>query len=160
ADSQAEQGRAGMFLQRAMVGGEPILIDLVVAGVDVDDDDLADVIPRLDLLTELAVINGLAAPVELFPAICSLWHDRASFLAHSSIEALSTPDDAGQPGGIAERAGGGSRIPAARRRLHAGPDRGVRRLQAPERGGRGGAAPAPVRVRAVLRHLTTDHGRQ
>ena len=45
------------------------------------------------------------------------------------------------------------RVPAQGRRLHRGRDRDLDRLQARERGRRDPAAPAPVRVRAVLRQL-------
>ena len=47
----------------------------------------------------------------------------------------------------------GPRLPPQGRRVHARPDRDLDRLQAEERGRPGPAAPAPVRVRPLLRHL-------
>ncbi len=47
-----------------------------------------------------------------------------------------------------------SRFPVEGRCLQRGSDRDLHRLQAPQRGRRHPAAPAPVRVRAVLRHLS------
>ncbi len=48
------------------------------------------------------------------------------------------------------------RVPDRRRGLHPRPDRDVDRLQAPERDPARAAAPAPARVRAVLRHLGVE----
>ena len=49
----------------------------------------------------------------------------------------------------------GSRVPAEGRRLHRGPDRDLDRLQDGERSERDSAAAASVRVRAVLRRVST-----
>ena len=46
------------------------------------------------------------------------------------------------------------RLPHRGQRLHAGPDRDLDRLQAHQRDPARAAAPAPARVRALLRHLT------
>ena len=54
----------------------------------------------------------------------------------------------------ARRARGRPRLPARGRRVHRGPDRDVDRLQAHQRDRPDPAAPAPARVRAVLRHLS------
>ena len=51
------------------------------------------------------------------------------------------------------RAGGRPRLPARGRRLHQGRDRDLARLQAREGGRRHRAAPAPLRVPPLLRHL-------
>ena len=53
----------------------------------------------------------------------------------------------------ARRARGRPRVPHRGRRLHPGPDRDLDRLQARARDLAGAAAPAPARVRALLRHL-------
>ena len=53
----------------------------------------------------------------------------------------------------ARQPGEGPRVPAQGRRLHAGRHRDLDRVQAEERGRPGPAAPASVRVRALLRHL-------
>ncbi len=53
----------------------------------------------------------------------------------------------------ARRARGGPRLPAGGRRLHRRPDRDLDRLEAHQRGRPDPAAPAPARVRALLRHL-------
>lgn len=58
------------------------------------------------------------------------------------------------PPGRARRPGGGQRVPPGGRRLHVGPDRDVDRLQAHARDRPDPAAPAPARVRALLRHLS------
>nr|BFE88577.1 type I glutamate--ammonia ligase [Planobispora longispora] len=55
--------------------------------------------------------------------------------------------------GGAGRAGGRPRLPAGGRRLHDRPDRDLDLLQARERGRPDPAAPAPARVRALLRRL-------
>ena len=54
----------------------------------------------------------------------------------------------------ARRARGGPRLPARGRRVHARPDRDMGRLQAHGRDRPHPAAPAPSRVRALLRHLS------
>ena len=53
----------------------------------------------------------------------------------------------------ARQPGARPRLPHGRRRLHPRPDRDVDRVQAPERDPARAAAPAPARVRALLRHL-------
>ena len=63
---------------------------------------------------------------------------------------------AGQPGEGARGARGRPRVPARGRRLHPGRHRHLDRLQARQRGRPDPAAPAPVRVPAVLRHLSSD----
>ena len=55
----------------------------------------------------------------------------------------------------ARRARGRPRLPARGRRLHRGPDRDLDRLQAHQRGRPDPAAPAPPRVRALLRPVVT-----
>ena len=60
------------------------------------------------------------------------------------------------PGSLARgarRARGRPRVPARGRRVHARRDRDVGRVQADQRGRRAPAAPAPVGVRPLLRHL-------
>ena len=59
------------------------------------------------------------------------------------------------PPGRPRRPGGGQRVPAGGRRLHRRPDRDLDRLQARERDRPDAAPPAPARVRAVLRHLSS-----
>ena len=56
----------------------------------------------------------------------------------------------------ARRARGRPRLPARGWRVHPGPDRDVDRLQARQRDRPDRAAPAPARVRALLRHLEPD----
>ena len=66
------------------------------------------------------------------------------------------------PGSLDEALDGaraGPRVPAQGRRLHAGRDRDLDRLQARERGGRDPPAAAPVRVRPLLRQLALRTGR-
>ena len=58
----------------------------------------------------------------------------------------------------ARRARGRPRVPARGRRLHRRPDRDLDRLQAHQRDRPDAAAPAPARVRALLRHLRSDAG--
>ena len=62
-------------------------------------------------------------------------------------------DDAGLAGRGARRAGEGPRVPAPRRRVHAGRDQHVDLVQEEERGAGAGTAAASVRVLPVLRHL-------
>jgi glutamine synthetase len=64
------------------------------------------------------------------------------------------PERPGQPGGGAERAGGGPRVPAGRGRVHGRRDPLLDQVQAGERGRRDPRPAAPVRVLHVLRHLT------
>ena len=64
-------------------------------------------------------------------------------------------DRAGQPGRGAGHAGGRPRLPAGRRRLHPRPDRDLGRAEAGRHRLRP-AAPAPARVRALLRLLARN----
>ena len=67
-------------------------------------------------------------------------------------EHASVPDRAGQPRRRPGHPGGRPRVPAGRRRLHPRPDRDLGRAEA-GRHRRRTAAPAPARVRALLRLL-------
>ena len=55
---------------------------------------------------------------------------------------------------VLDNARGRPRVPARGRRVHPRPDRDLDRLQAHQRDPAGAAAPAPARVRALLRHLS------
>ena len=79
------------------------------------------------------------------------------------LRARGRGEGAGQgPSGFADRGAqrtrGRQRLPPRGWRLHPGPHRHVHRVQARERSGSGGAAAASLRVRPVLRRLSTSSG--
>ena len=69
-------------------------------------------------------------------------------------ELAKVPQVPGSLDEVLDRARGRPRVPARRRRVHARRHRDVGRVQARERGRRAAAAPAPVGVLPLLRHLT------
>lgn len=96
----------------------------------------------------LAGLDGVKNKIEAGRA------DRQGPLRAGSRGARGRPPGPDLPPGRPGRAGGGQRVPPGGRRLHLGPDRDLDRLQAHQGNRPHPAAPAPARVRAVLRHLS------